>query len=54
MSSLALMRLLESAPDRYDAGMRVITLGRVSQLHDAVARAAATRAPTLRPTARRS
>ncbi len=43
MSSLALMRLLESAPDRYDAGMRAITLGRVSQLHDAVARAAATR-----------
>jgi demethylmenaquinone methyltransferase/2-methoxy-6-polyprenyl-1,4-benzoquinol methylase len=43
MSSLALMRLLESAPDRYDAGMRTITLGRVTQLHAAVARAAATR-----------
>jgi demethylmenaquinone methyltransferase/2-methoxy-6-polyprenyl-1,4-benzoquinol methylase len=40
MSSLALMRLLESAPDRYDAGMRVITLGRVAQLHAAVAEAA--------------
>jgi ubiquinone/menaquinone biosynthesis C-methylase UbiE len=43
MSSLALMRLLESAPDRYDAGMRAITLGRVRRVHDAVARAAATR-----------
>jgi demethylmenaquinone methyltransferase/2-methoxy-6-polyprenyl-1,4-benzoquinol methylase len=43
MSSLALMRLLESAPERYDAGMRAITLGRITQLHDAVARAAASR-----------
>jgi len=43
MSSLALMRLLESAPDRYDAGMRVITLGRVSKLHAAVAEAVANR-----------
>jgi ubiquinone/menaquinone biosynthesis C-methylase UbiE len=43
MSSLALMRLLESAPDRYDAGMRAITLGRVTELHAAVAVAAATR-----------
>jgi ubiquinone/menaquinone biosynthesis C-methylase UbiE len=43
MSSLALMRLLESAPDRYDAGMRAITLGRVTDLHAAVAVAAATR-----------
>ncbi len=40
MSSLALMRLLESTPERYDAGMRLITLGRVSDLHDAVAAAA--------------
>jgi ubiquinone/menaquinone biosynthesis C-methylase UbiE len=47
MSSLALMRFLESAPERYDAGMRVLTLGRVSRLHDAVARAAA-RAPGAR------
>jgi ubiquinone/menaquinone biosynthesis C-methylase UbiE len=37
------MRLLESAPDRYDAGMRAITLGRVSQLHSVVARDAVTR-----------
>jgi demethylmenaquinone methyltransferase/2-methoxy-6-polyprenyl-1,4-benzoquinol methylase len=41
MSSLALMRWLESAPERYDAGMRLITLGRVLALHQAVAEAAA-------------
>jgi demethylmenaquinone methyltransferase/2-methoxy-6-polyprenyl-1,4-benzoquinol methylase len=40
MSSLALMRWLESAPDRYDAGMRAITLGRSDRVHDAVAEAA--------------
>ena len=27
MSSLVLMRLLESAPVRYDQGMRLLTLG---------------------------
>ncbi|MGH0029625.1 MAG: corrinoid protein-associated methyltransferase CpaM [Myxococcota bacterium] len=43
MSSLALMRWLEATPDRYDAGMRAITLGRVDALHEAVARAAAPR-----------
>ena len=37
MSSLALMRWLESSPDRYDAGMRWITLGRVTRLHEAIA-----------------
>ena len=41
MSSLALMRWLEASPERYDAGMRAITLGRVAALHDAVAAAAA-------------
>ena len=41
MSSLALMRWLEGSPDRYDAGMRAITLGRVTALHEAVADAAA-------------
>jgi demethylmenaquinone methyltransferase/2-methoxy-6-polyprenyl-1,4-benzoquinol methylase len=46
MSSLALMRLLESAPDRYDAGMRAITLGRVTHLHASVARAAVIRPET--------
>jgi len=35
------MRWLESAPGRYDAGMRAVTLGRVTYLHDAVAQAAA-------------
>ncbi len=41
MSSLALMRLLESAPARYDAGMRVLTLGKVGKIRAAVADAAA-------------
>ena len=40
MSSLALMRWLESAPARYDAGMRWLTLGRVALLHEALAEAA--------------
>jgi demethylmenaquinone methyltransferase/2-methoxy-6-polyprenyl-1,4-benzoquinol methylase len=39
MSSLALMRWLEGSPERYDAGMRALTFGRVSQLHSAVATA---------------
>lgn len=41
MSSLALMRWLESAPRRYDAGMRFVTLGRVDAVHEAVAELAA-------------
>ncbi len=40
MSSLALMRWLESAPERYDAGMRWITLGRAARVQAAVAEAA--------------
>ena len=40
MSSLALMRWLEESPERYDAGMRLLTLGRISKLHAAVAAAA--------------
>lgn len=47
MRSLALMRWLESAPERYDAGMRVITLGRVTAVH-----AAPAEAPTPSPDAR--
>ncbi len=43
MSSLALMKWLESAPGRYDVGMRVVTLGRVGLLYDAVAEATAPR-----------
>jgi len=35
------MRWLEGTPERYDVGMRIITLGRVARLHDAVANAAA-------------
>jgi demethylmenaquinone methyltransferase/2-methoxy-6-polyprenyl-1,4-benzoquinol methylase len=34
------MRWLEASPQRYDAGMRLLTLGRVTRLHDAVASAA--------------
>ncbi len=33
MSSLALMRWLEGAPERYDAGMRWLTLGRAARVH---------------------
>jgi ubiquinone/menaquinone biosynthesis C-methylase UbiE len=40
MSSLALMRLLESAPARYDTGMRMLTLGRIGQIREALAVAA--------------
>ncbi len=40
MSSLALMRWLEGSPARYDAGMRLLTLGRVDRLHAAVVEAA--------------
>jgi demethylmenaquinone methyltransferase/2-methoxy-6-polyprenyl-1,4-benzoquinol methylase len=34
------MRWLEASPDRYDAGMRLITLGRVDRLHAALAETA--------------
>ncbi|MBI5505246.1 MAG: methyltransferase domain-containing protein [Deltaproteobacteria bacterium] len=34
------MRILESAPDRYDAGMRVLSLGAVPRLHEQAARLA--------------
>jgi 2-polyprenyl-3-methyl-5-hydroxy-6-metoxy-1,4-benzoquinol methylase len=40
MSSLALMRWLEGAPERYDAGMRILSFGRVGAVHAAVAAAA--------------
>lgn len=42
MSTLALMRWLESSPERYDAGMRVLSFGRVARLHKAAANAALT------------
>ena len=35
------MRWLEATPERYDAGMRIVTLGRVAALHAAVAESAA-------------
>ncbi len=44
MSSLALMRWLEQAPARYDAGMRLLTLGRAQRLQAALAEAATPRA----------
>ena len=44
MSSLALMRWLEQAPARYDAGMRLLTLGRAERLQAALAEAATPRA----------
>ena len=37
MSTLALMRFLESAPSRYDRGMRWLTLGRVDAMREAIA-----------------
>lgn len=37
MSSLVLMKLLESAPGRYDAGMSLLTLGQLSGAQQAVA-----------------
>jgi ubiquinone/menaquinone biosynthesis C-methylase UbiE len=40
MSTLALMRLLESAPARYEMGVRALTLGRVDQIRDSLAEAA--------------
>lgn len=40
MSSLALMRWLEGSPGRYDAGMRMLTFGRIAPMHAAVAEAA--------------
>ncbi len=40
MSSLALMRWLESTPERYDVGMNILTLGRARRIHRAVADAA--------------
>jgi demethylmenaquinone methyltransferase/2-methoxy-6-polyprenyl-1,4-benzoquinol methylase len=35
--SYVYMKVLESAPDRYDRGMRVLTLGRLEQVHQDIA-----------------
>ena len=37
MSTYVLMRILESAPDRYDQGMRILTLGRIDRAYDRLA-----------------
>ncbi len=34
MSTYVLMRILESAPDRYDLGIRLLTLGRLGKAYD--------------------
>jgi ubiquinone/menaquinone biosynthesis C-methylase UbiE len=39
MSTYVYMRILESAPHRYDLGIRLLSLGRVDALYDAVAAA---------------
>lgn len=41
MSSLVLMRILESAPARYDRGMQILTLGGWARAHRRLAEAAA-------------
>lgn len=46
MSSLVLMRILESAPGRYEAGMELLTLGAAGRSRREVARLAVTRAGT--------
>jgi ubiquinone/menaquinone biosynthesis C-methylase UbiE len=40
MSTYVYMRILESAPHRYDLGIRLLSLGRVDTMYDAVAAAA--------------
>ncbi|HKJ24143.1 MAG TPA: methyltransferase domain-containing protein, partial [Myxococcota bacterium] len=37
MSTYVLMRILESAPHRYDFGMRLLTLGGVGRAYDRLA-----------------
>lgn len=37
MSTYVLMRILESAPSRYDQGLRILTLGRLDQVYDRLA-----------------
>jgi len=37
MTQLVLMRFLESSPWRYDKGMRLITMGRITKIYDYVA-----------------
>lgn len=37
MSTYVLMRILESAPSRYDKGLRILTLGRLDEVYDRLA-----------------
>ena len=37
MSTYVLMKILESAPGRYDAGLRILTLGRLDKAYDRLA-----------------
>jgi len=37
VSTYVLMRILESAPDRYDAGMRLLSFGRIDRAYDRLA-----------------
>jgi ubiquinone/menaquinone biosynthesis C-methylase UbiE len=37
MSSYVFMKVLESAPERYDAGIRILTLGRLDRAYDRLA-----------------
>jgi hypothetical protein len=48
MSTLALMRFLESAPSRYDRGMRWLTRGRVDAMREAIADEVRPRRPLTR------
>lgn len=41
MSTYVYMKILESAPERYDRGLRLLTFGRVAKMYDAVAEAVA-------------
>lgn len=40
MSTYNYMRILESVPLRYDRGIQLLSLGRITHMYDAVARAA--------------
>ncbi|MBI4518898.1 MAG: hypothetical protein HY699_24145 [Deltaproteobacteria bacterium] len=48
MSTYVYMRLLESAPNRYDASIRLLPLGRVTSLYAAAADAAVAGLESLR------
>src|SRR5581483_4011569 len=45
MSTYVYMRILESAPRRYDLGIRLLSFGRVDAMYEAVATAATAGAP---------